>query len=251
MFHRSECLHDQNNRVHQPIRIIVVLSLQSRGPFSTPLSLCGLDWFAQCQQIAVITVPSNTIPPEFSSKRFIQLRVVSLCPPSLQITKKILPTIEILEYFRLDLRFATNRNSTLESRPNKKKKQEDDDNDDDDDDDGSRPTIHVNEKKKRKKGTTIKVKPGRAEMHGAFSSRATGDAVTSVNKQMDKRRGPPNWTLKEGARKRFERGHGFKARRPKRGCVLIRADRWPLERTFRKNNAIMPPVNFTRGSSQI
>lgn len=28
--------------------------------------------------------------------------------------KKILPTIEILEYFRLDLRFATNRNSTLE-----------------------------------------------------------------------------------------------------------------------------------------
>lgn len=139
--------------------------------------------------------------------------------------KKILPTIEILEYFRLDLRFATNRNSTLESRPNKKKKQEDDDNDDDDDDDGSRPTIHVNEKKKKKKGTIIKVKPGRAEMHGAFSSRATGDAVTSVNKQMDKRRGPPNWTLKEGARKRFERGHGFKARRPKRGCVLIRADR--------------------------
>lgn len=57
------------------------------------------------------------------------------------------------------------------------------------------------------------MKPGRAEMHGAFSSRATGDAVTSVNKQMDKRRGPPNWTLKEGARKRFERGHGFKARR--------------------------------------
>lgn len=113
----------------------------------------------------------------------------------------------------------------IKRRPSKKKKQEDDDNDDDDDDDGSRPTIHVNEKKKRKKGTTIKVKPGRAEMHGAFSSRATGDAVTSVNKQMDKRRGPPNWTLKEGARKRFERGHGFKARRPKRGCVLIRADR--------------------------
>lgn len=248
MFHRSECLHDQNNRVHQPIRIIVVLSLQSRGPFSTPLSLCGLDWFAQCQQIAVITVPSNTIPPEFSSKRFIQLRVVSLCPPSLQRkfyqrSRSWNTFVSIFVLQRIEIR--------IKRRPSKKKKQEDDDNDDDDDDDGSRPTIHVNEKKKRKKGTTIKVKPGRAEMHGAFSSRATGDAVTSVNKQMDKRRGPPNWTLKEGARKRFERGHGFKARRPKRGCVLIRADRWPLERTFRKNNAIMPPVNFTGGSSQI
>lgn len=62
------------------------------------------------------------------------------------------------------------------------------------------------------------MKLGRAEMHGAFSSRATGDAVTSVNKQMDKRmdaQGPPDWTLKEGARKCFERGHGFKAKTAK------------------------------------
>lgn len=129
--------------------------------------------------------------------------------PLPQITKKILPTIKI-EYFHL-IRFATNRNSTLESgrskaskksKKSKKKKQEDDD--DDDDDDGSRPTIHVKEKKR-----TIKVKLGRAEMHGAFSSRATGDAVTSVNKQMDKRmdaQGAARLDVKGGRPKVFRKG---------------------------------------------
>lgn len=182
------------------------------GPFSTPLSLCGFDWFAQCQQIAVISVASNTIPPEFSSfhqntlSNFASFLSAPLLP---QITKKILPTIKI-EYFHL-IRFATNRNSTLESgrskaskksKKSKKKKQEDDD--DDDDDDGSRPTIHVKEKKR-----TIKVKLGRAEMHGAFSSRATGDAVTSVNKQMDKRmdaQGAVRLDVKGGRPKVFRKG---------------------------------------------
>lgn len=45
-------------------------------------------------------------------------------------------------------------------------------------------------------------------MHGAFSSRATGDAVTSVNKQMDKRsmQGAAQLDVKGGRPKVFRKG---------------------------------------------